>query len=148
MPAEPAANQPIHTRTSPEIYAKIKLLAREMRRAPTPAEDALWRRLRGRGVAGLRFRRQHFIDRFIVDFYCQSARLVIEVDGPVHDQQTEYDATRTEFLESLGLRVMRFSNDDVLTRMQSVLEAIIGAAQNPHPPAPSPLRKEGEEESE
>jgi very-short-patch-repair endonuclease len=148
MPAEPAENQIIHTRTTPEIYTKIKLLAREMRRAPTPAEDALWQRLRGRGVAGLRFRRQHFIDRVIVDFYCQSAHLVIEVDGPIHDQQTDYDATRTEFLESLGLRVMRFTNNDVLTDMQSVLEAIIGAAQNPHPPAPSLRSGEGEQESE
>ena len=97
-----------------------------MRKNPTPAEHLLWQRLRHKQVAGLRFRRQHPINRFIVDFYCAEARLVIEVDGSIHaaPEQAEYDADRQMFLDQLGLQVLRFSNTQVLTETDAVLEVI------------------------
>jgi very-short-patch-repair endonuclease len=120
------------------LWAKIKPLARELRNDPTPAEARLWKYLRRKQVDGWRFRRQHVFDRFIVDFYCPSARLVIEVDGPIHDQQREYDALRTEFLESLGLRVLRFENEDVFQNIEGVLTVIGEALTTPDLPlAPS-----------
>jgi very-short-patch-repair endonuclease len=114
----------IHTRTTSELWKKIKPLTREMRKAPTPAEDALWQQLRRKARWGVRFRRQHPIDRFIVEFYCAEAGLVIEVDGEIHQYTQAEDALRTEFLESLGLRVIRFDNGDALTQIEGVVEAI------------------------
>ncbi len=144
-----------HTRTTRDLWAQIKPLAREMRKEPTVAEKALWERLRGKQVGELRFRRQHPIDKFIVDFYCAEARLVVEVDGPIHEQQQEYDALRQEFIEGLGIRVIRFANDEVLQHTDGVVERIgeVVAEQlaspppgavHPHPPAPSPILREGE----
>jgi very-short-patch-repair endonuclease len=113
-----------HTRTSAELWDKLKPLARQMRKAPTAAEKALWQQLRDKRFSGYRFRRQHPIDRFIVDFYCAKAALVVEVDGPIHDYTPEEDALRTAFLESLGQRVIRFTNGEVLTNLKGVLERI------------------------
>jgi len=95
-----------------------------MRREPTPAENRLWQRLRKRQVLGFKFRRQHAIGRFIVDFYCADAQLVVEVDGPVHKQAQEEDRLRQEFLESLDLTVLRFTNDEVSKSLDSVVERI------------------------
>ncbi|MEO8611553.1 MAG: endonuclease domain-containing protein [Chloroflexota bacterium] len=116
--------------TTPELWEKLKPLARQMRHAPTPAEKHLWGRLRNRQLGGAKFRRQHVIDRFIVDFYCQEYRLVIEVDGSIHEYTQAEDAVRQEFLESLGLRVIRFSNADVLTRIDGVVEVIAESFQD------------------
>ena len=91
---------------------------------PTPAEGALWQRLHGRRFRNARFRRQHPIDRFIVDFYCPEAQLVVEVDGAIHEYTQEEDALRQAFLESLGLRVLRFTNGEVLQHIEGVLERI------------------------
>lgn len=80
------------------------------------------------------------IERFIVDFYCAKSRLLVEVDGPIHDYTPEEDALRQEFLEALGFRMLRFTNDMVFQQMEAVL-AVIGAAVEehlPHPPTPSP----------
>lgn len=115
--------------TTPELWEKLKPLAKEMRHHPTPAEAALWECLRGRRVAKLKFRRQHAIDRFIVDFYCPEARLVIEVDGAIHQYTQEEDALRTAFLESLGLRVIRFGNEAVLGDMAGVVRGISEAVR-------------------
>ena len=101
--------------------------ARRMRREPTKAEAALWRALRGRRLAGLKFRRQHPVGRFILDFYCAEHKLVVEVDGKVHKQQKEYDEERTAQLEAFGYRVLRFSNDRVLGELSVVLEEILAA---------------------
>jgi very-short-patch-repair endonuclease len=120
---------PIHTRTTSELWEKIKPLARQMRRAPTPVEEALWRRLCRKQLRDVRFRRQHPIDRFIADFYCAEARLVVEVDGAIHEYTLEEDALRQAFLESMGLRVVRFSNDAVLQDIEAVLERIGEAIQ-------------------
>ena len=95
-----------------------------MRSEPTLAEKQLWQRLKNKQLLGFKFRRQQVIDRFIVDFYCHEIKLVIEVDGEVHNYTSVEDAIRQEFLESLGLRVMRFKNEDVLFRIESVLGEI------------------------
>jgi very-short-patch-repair endonuclease len=120
---------PIHTRTTRELWELIKPLARQMRTAQTPAEEMLWQHIRRKQIGGFRFRRQHPIDRFIVDFYCPEARLIIEVDGAIHDYTQAEDAIRQEFLESLGLRVVRFTNGEVFQQLNGVLEAISDALQ-------------------
>lgn len=105
--------------------------AEELRARSTPAEEALWQCLRRDGLNGLRFRRQHPIGGYIADFACPQHRLVIEVDGSVHDIQQEDDIRRTESLNELDYRVIRFSNDEVLNNIGSVLAAIAAAAQLP-----------------
>jgi len=126
-------------RTPPHLWEKLKPLAREMRRHPTPAEDKLWQRLRNRKLLGLKFRRQHALDRFIVDFYCSEAHLVVEVEGPIHQYRQEEDGIRRELLESLGLRVLRFTNDEVNSALDSVVERI-AAALSERESTLSPLR--------
>jgi very-short-patch-repair endonuclease len=97
-----------------------------MRHEPTPAEKQLWQKLRNKQILGFKFRRQHSIDRFIVDFYCSEVGLVVEVDGAIHDYTQKEDRLRQDFLESLGLRVLRFTNAEVLTSMDGVLQVIAG----------------------
>ena len=124
----------------------MRPVVREARHQPTPAEDSLWQALRRRRLGGFKFRRQHAIERYVVDFYCANARLVIEVDGPIHDFSKEDDATRQQHLEELNLRVLRFRNDDVLTRLEEVLGRIEEALKTSPPAAatPSPQRGEGD----
>ncbi len=117
-------------RTPPHLWEKLKPLAREMRKNPTPAEEALWEELRKQRL-GVKFRRQHAIERFIVDFYCGEAGLAIEVDGPIHQYAAEQDAIRQQFLESQGLRVLRFANDEVLNDLEKALETIRQAIKKP-----------------
>ncbi|MBD2246477.1 endonuclease domain-containing protein [Nostoc sp. FACHB-888] len=107
-----------------ELWKKLKPLARQMRCEPTPTEKLLWQKLRDKQLLGFKFRRQQTIDRFIVDFYCNEARLVVEVDGEIHNYTQQEDAIRQEFLESLGLKVVRFRNEDILERMERVLQDI------------------------
>ena len=95
-----------------------------MRVESTQAEEKLWQHLRNRQVQGLKFRRQHAIDRYIVDFYCPEARLVIEVDGPIHEFTQDEDTQRQLKLEERGLRVLRFTNDQVLSELKDVLSEI------------------------
>jgi very-short-patch-repair endonuclease len=108
-----------------------------MRHEPIPAEGQVWQRLRDRRLLGYRFRRQHTIDRFIVDFYCAEAQIVIEIDGLVHQYTREEDGIRQEFLESQGLRVLRFTNEEVSDDLDSVVESIAKAlaARFPSPVA-------------
>src|SRR5579871_3015825 len=108
--------------SKPELWEKLKPLAREKRHDPTPAELKLWHFLRGGKLHGIKFRRQHPIERFIVDFYCAEAKMVVEVDGEIHQYTVVEDAIRQEFVEMLGLRVLRFTNDEVLHNVASVLE--------------------------
>ena len=122
----------------PERWHALKPLARQMRHKATPAENALWQRLRGGCLNGVRFRRQHAIGPWIVDFYCPAARLIVEVDGPIHASQQESDAERQAALEGYGLRVLRFSNDAVLGDIEAVVRDIarvIGRS----PTSPQPL---------
>ncbi len=92
----------------------------------TPAENLLWQNLRNRKTSNHKFRRQHPIAKFIVDFYCHEAKLVIEVDGKIHlmNDNPAYDKFRTEQLEALGLKVIRFTNEEVLGNISGVLEEI------------------------
>ncbi len=121
----------------PELWEKLKPLAQQMRHEPTPAEEQLWAALRNRQVAGAKFRRQHVIDRFILDFFCPEAWLVVEVDGPIHDYTVEEDAIRQAFLEAQGLRVLRFRNEDVMQRLPQVLEQVTAALNTPRPKSAS-----------
>jgi very-short-patch-repair endonuclease len=117
-----------HYTAPPDQWEKLKPRAREMRHQPTPAEDALWKHLRGRRLSGAKFRRQHAIDRFIVDFVCIEQQLIVEVDGFIHEvpEQQMRDDLRQRHLEGMGYRVLRFTNDEVLRSVEVVLE-VIGA---------------------
>src|SRR4051812_28636500 len=88
--------------------------ARRLRRDQTDAERKLWFRLRDRRLSGLKFRRQMPIGRFVVNFCCEAARLIIEVDGGQHGERLEQDADRTRVLEAMGYLVLRFWNNEVL----------------------------------
>ena len=99
--------------------------ARRLRRDSTDAERALWSVLRNRQLGGYKFRRQTPIVRHIVDFVCMEQRLVIEVDGGQHQEQSRYDNERTALLESEGYRVLRFWNNELLTGLESVADVIL-----------------------
>lgn len=117
---------------TPRQWRRIRHRVRELRHNPTPAERVLWSRLRNRQLDGLAFRRQMAIDAFIADFYCPEARLVLELDGPIHDAPTDHDDARTEALRARGLTVLRITNDDALTRTAHVLSRILKTARNLH----------------
>jgi very-short-patch-repair endonuclease len=120
------------------------------RQAPTSAEARLWLGLRRRLVAGFKFRRQHILAGYVVDFYCPALRLVIEVDGGVHDVQRARDAQRTLHLAQLGARVLRIPNARVLSDLPGVLAHLVDICERlqvameleraSSPPAP-PLRR-------
>ena len=99
--------------------------AKELRREMTPAEKRLWQEVRAKKL-GVRFRRQQVIAGFIVDFYCHRSALVVEVDGDIHDLQEEEDARREKVLREMGLRIVRFRNDDILKDLPAVVENIKG----------------------
>jgi very-short-patch-repair endonuclease len=120
------------------IHPVILQRAREMRHPQTAAEATLWRAVRSRNL-GYKFRRQHPIDRFIIDFYCAQAKLCIEIDGDSHADasQAEYDAARTGYLGELGYQVIRFTNGDVRYNIDAVIDEILRAiASRIHPPSP------------
>lgn len=118
--------------------AQIQELAKQLRREQTPAEARLWQQLRGQRLNGLGFRRQHPVGRFILDFYCPAARLVIEVDGDTHAEQEAYDADRTKWLQEQGYQVIRFSNREIYEQMGAVLEEIAAAAEKGCAPGTPP----------
>ena len=111
----------------------LKTLAKRLRRDQTDAEHKLWMQLRTRELHGFKFRRQHPIDRYIVDFCCIERRLIVELDGGQHLEQAEADRRRTDALVRLGYRVIRFWDHEVLTSMETVLEQIAQALK--HPPS-------------
>jgi very-short-patch-repair endonuclease len=100
--------------------------AKELRQRQTEAEKVLWKALRNKRFSGVKFRRQHPIITFIADFYCHELKLVIEVDGGVHQltSQAEYDEGRSAEIENLGILVIRFSNEEILRNLDSVLQKI------------------------
>ena len=98
--------------------------ARSLRKSMTDAERLLWQRLRGRQLAGWKFRRQHAVGPFIVDFVCIAKKLIIEVDGAQHASEVERDAKRSRYLSEEGYRIFRFWNSDVLKELEGVLEVI------------------------
>jgi very-short-patch-repair endonuclease len=105
---------------------RFKLRARKLRASQTSAETRLWRELRGRRLAHWTFRRQHPIDRYIVDFVTLEGKLIVEVDGATHSSEGELsrDRQRTHLLESLGFLVVRISNIDVYENLDGVLQMI------------------------
>ena len=105
--------------------------ARRLRKQPTKAEEILWRCLRGSRFQGAKFRRQVPFDRFVVDFYCHSAKLVVELDGKQHEWFSDYDDGRTEVLQGFGVRVIRFTNEEVCGDLDSVLARIAAELQLP-----------------
>jgi very-short-patch-repair endonuclease len=124
--------------TTPELRAS----ANAHRHAMTPAERVLWDALKERQLVGLKFRAQHPVGPFILDFYCPQHRLVVEVDGPIHDDpdQSAYDTYRTAQLQAFGLTVLRLRNEDILTNLPTALARITAAAPS-NPDTPPPARK-------
>ena len=112
-------------RRYPITPAPQKANARRLQKDSTFPERLLWSRLREGRLAGLKFRRQHPIGDFIVDFYCHEHRLAIEFDGESHADRGESDRTRQEEIERLGVRMVRYGNDDVLQDIDTVLEQIL-----------------------
>ena len=112
---------------------KLKPLARELRKNMTDAEKRLWAKIRMRQMGGHQFYRQRAIGNYIVDFYCPKAKLVLEVDGGQHysDEQIEIDKKRSSYLNKLGLKVMRFTNLDVLNNIDVVLDEIYRYLKSP-----------------
>jgi very-short-patch-repair endonuclease len=98
--------------------------AKELRREMTEEEKILWKHLRANRLNGLHFRRQQIIDGFIVDFYCHTAGVVVEVDGEIHEQQVEYDAERDKILSARGLLMLRFKNQEIRQELAKVLAQI------------------------
>ena len=110
---------------------KVKLkLAKQLRRKMTPQEALLWARVRRNGLNGLHFRRQQIVDGFLIDFYCHQAALVLELDGPIHLQQAEYDAERSRWLQARGLRVLRIPNADIESNLEAVLIRIAAVSMS------------------
>ncbi|GLZ84121.1 hypothetical protein Pres01_01720 [Metapseudomonas resinovorans] len=98
---------------------------RSLRRTSTDAEQRIWRRLRGRQLAGLKFRRQHPVGPYVLDFYCQEKRLAAELDGGQHYADPERDRLRDSWLAGQGIQVLRFSSREALVEIEAVLEKIL-----------------------
>jgi len=107
-------------RAKPKTYERARALRKEL----TPAERKLWSVLRGNKLNGVSFRRQHAIGNYIVDFVSIKKKLIIELDGSQHLEQTEYDEERTRYLESQGYKIIRFWNNQVEKEMDGVVQAI------------------------
>lgn len=120
----------VHT-ADPRLYGVLKEFAEENRKNPTEAESVLWNTLKAKGV-GLKFRRQHIIEDFIVDFFCNEKKLTIELDGGYHrvPEQMKKDEERTARLQELGYTELRFTNEQVLCDIDNVIKEIIQAAQS------------------
>ena len=103
----------------PDIFCKAK----ELRKNMTEAELLIWEKLKHNSI-GYRFKPQHPIGRFIADFYCHQLKLVIEIDGDIHELQEEYDLERTKEMNRLGIRVVRFTNEEVRTNLVDIIERI------------------------
>jgi len=109
----------------------IRQRARELRQEQTGAEALLWEHLRGRRLFGLKFRRQCPAGRFIVDFYCPERRLIVEVDGPIHDRQPGRDEERDEILSSQGCTVLHLTNAEIEQNLAAAPQRIAATAQLP-----------------
>ncbi|MES2049547.1 MAG: endonuclease domain-containing protein [Pseudomonadota bacterium] len=114
----------IHPHHAAKLQEDLKTWAKEMRKKMPDAEVLLWKLLRNRSIAGAKFRRQHPVGRYILDFYCDEKKLAIELDGSQHVDQSEYDQQRDVYLNTLGIRVLRFWNNQMLQETEAVLEVI------------------------
>jgi adenine-specific DNA-methyltransferase len=120
--------------------------ARGLRKHATDAERALWQRLRNRQLGGRKFRRQHPIGPYIVDFACIETHLIVELDGGQHLDHAAADAQRTAYLNSEGYRVLRYWNDEVLLRIDDVLGDVLRELEEHPHPDPPPQAGEGDKE--
>jgi very-short-patch-repair endonuclease len=120
--------------------------ARDLRKQGAPAEIKLWQRLSKRQLDGFKFSRQIPIGQYFADFVCRSARLVVEIDGPSHDVQVEYDCDRTEWIEAQGYRLIRFTNGDVMQNLEGVIVMIGQVLAEMSLPTPVPLPFTGGEQ--
>lgn len=121
-------NDNLHKRATGKLYQ----YGRELRQSSTKAEKILWEHLRNRKLEGLKFRRQHPLDNFIVDFYCHEKSIVVEIDGRIHDlkENAEYDRMRTYVLKGSGITVIRFRNEEIEINIEMVLSKIKSACQD------------------
>ena len=119
----PVNNIVIGQKISRELHER----ARELRRNMTSAEKSLWEKLRYNRLNGLQFRRQQIIDGYIVDFYCHSKALIVEVDGDIHHAQKDYDSERDNNLLARGFSILRFTNEEVNDDLAKALQKIIEA---------------------
>jgi len=101
-----------------------KRFARYLRKDATKTEKIMWELLRRRKFTGLKFRRQHVIEGFVLDFYCHELRLGIEIDGSIHAKRKDYDQIRQEIIESEGITIIRFTNKEILKNKKLVLEKL------------------------
>jgi very-short-patch-repair endonuclease len=123
----PSKNIVIGQKIDPKKAAR----ARELRGQMTQAERCLWEYLRGNRLSGWHFRLQQLIAGFIVDFYCHAANLAVELDGAVHETQTDYDAERDRALAENGVRVLRIQNQELVQDSKNILAMILQACENP-----------------
>ena len=114
------------------VWPELRQAATQLREGMTAAEQALWEALRDRKLGGLRFRAQHPVGQFILDFYWPACKLAVELDGTSHEGRAAEDAARTAHLRAYGYRVFRFQNEEALTNSASVTERILKAAQEPN----------------
>jgi len=121
----------LHKGADPKLF----YYARLNRKVQTEAEKILWHCLRNRKLQGFKFWRQHPIAHFIADFFCLESNLVIEIDGSYHDEreQQEYDEGRTFELEEINVKVLRFTNEEVIRDTEFVLKEILNHLKSPHP---------------
>jgi len=119
------------------LIGKTNPHSKRLRRASTDAERLLWQRLRSRQIANAKFRRQATLGPYIVDFLCIEAALVVEADGGQHAPDRDHD--RIAWLESRGLRVARFWNNDILENIEGVLQSILILLEERKEPSPNPL---------
>lgn len=122
MPEDKDYRENLHSGAGKNIFQN----ARDLRRVETPAEKLLWQCLRNRQLKGRKFRRQHAFDKYVLDFYCHECRLVVELDGSIHDEimNKQYDETRTAELKRSGIIVLRFRNEEVIKDIDEVLRKI------------------------
>ncbi|WP_197524730.1 endonuclease domain-containing protein [Botrimarina hoheduenensis] len=136
-PGDSPVTKAVRTRATPNARKNAAVL----RRDATHPESLLWDALRARQLNHFKFRRQHPIESFVVDFFCASAHLVIELDGESHTDRERQDQSRQQRLEVLGMRVLRFTNEEVLSNLEGVLaaiqRAILASGADPSP-SPSP----------
>ena len=118
---------PMYFGATPGIFKKAK----ELRKYETRAERILWSRLRKNKILGLQFRRQHPINQFIADFYCPKIKLIIEVDGSIHElpEHQEYDIGRSQILNEFGITVIRFTNEQILEHTDTIVHEVTQKAR-------------------
>lgn len=113
-----------------------KRFARQLRKDETKAEKLVWETIRNRKFRGFKFRRQHVVQGFVLDFYCQEVKLGIEIDGAVHYKRKDYDRLRQDIIESKGINVIRIKNRDILNDKSSILKKMRKSIANQLPPLP------------